>query len=46
MHDIEKFASKIDIHPGIVVGRLQKENIISFDKMNGLKVPYEITKNE
>ena len=46
VYDIEKFASRIDIHPGIVVGRLRKENIISFDKMNGLKVPYEITNNE
>ena len=46
VYDVEKFASKIDIHPGIVVGRLQKENVISFDKMNGLKVSYEISKNE
>ncbi len=43
--DVQKFAFKIDIHPGIVVGRLQKEKLISFDKMNGLKVPYEIPQN-
>lgn len=31
------FAGKIGIPPGIVVGRLQKENYIHFNQLNGLK---------
>ena len=38
---IKKFASEIGIHPGIVVGRLQKEKIIQFSQLNKLKVRYE-----
>ena len=29
--------------PGIVVGRLQKENFIPYNQFNDLKVRYEIT---
>lgn len=40
-HAVESFAAEIGIHPGIVVGRLQKENVISFSRFNDLKVRYE-----
>ena len=35
------FASEIGIHPGIVVGRLQKEGIIPYSHLNKLKVKYK-----
>ena len=35
--EIDKFAKKIGVHPGIVVGRLQHDGLIPFDRMNGLK---------
>ena len=38
--DIERFADKIGIAPGIVVGRLQHENIIKKNTGNKLKVFY------
>ena len=41
-HEIKEFASKVGIHPGIVVGRLQKEKIISSRQLNDLKEIYEI----
>lgn len=34
---IESFAEKIGIHPGIVVGRLQREKVIGPEMMNHLK---------
>ena len=34
---VEKFAKRLGIHPGIVVGRLQYEGLIPMDWMNGLK---------
>lgn len=37
---VKTFANSIDIHPGIVVGRLQKEKVIGFNKLNSLKVRY------
>ena len=37
------FARKIDIAPGIVVGRLQKENIIPYEWYHDLKVRYTIS---
>lgn len=40
---ILKFANKIGIAPGIIVGRLQKENIIPYKWHNGLKVRYMIS---
>lgn len=39
--DVKNFASEIGIHPGIVVGRLQKEGLISYSQLNKLKVRYE-----
>jgi len=35
---VQKFASELDIHPGIVVGRLQHERLIPFRNLNGLKM--------
>jgi HTH-type transcriptional regulator/antitoxin HigA len=40
-HDIADFASKIGIHTGIVVGRLQHENLIQPQYDNDLRVRYE-----
>ncbi len=37
------FAQQIGIDPGIVVGRLQKENIIGFNQMHNMKKQYMIT---
>lgn len=39
---VKEFADHIQIHPGIVVGRLQKENIIGFNQMHNLKQQYMI----
>lgn len=39
---IVDFANKIGIHPGIVVGRLQKDNKIKYSEFNYLKEKYEI----
>lgn len=36
------FAEKMQIHPGIVVGRLQKEEYIAFGQLNHLRAKYEI----
>ncbi len=35
------FSMKIDIAPGIVVGRLQKEKLIPYSHLNGLKEKYD-----
>lgn len=40
---IRTFAGQIGVHPGIVVGRLQKENLIGFNQMHGLKQQYMIS---
>lgn len=37
-----KFAHKMDIAPGIVLGRLQKENILGYQLYQELKVKYQI----
>lgn len=37
---VKTFASKIGVHPGIVVGRMQHEELITHKWMNGLKVSY------
>ena len=34
---VEEFAHRNSIAPGIVVGRLQKENLINYNQLNGLK---------
>lgn len=39
---IKQFALEIGIHPGIVVGRLQHDNIIPVQSFNGLKQKYKI----
>lgn len=39
---ILRFSKNINIEPGIVVGRLQKENYIKFSQYNDLKVQYEL----
>ena len=40
--DIKRFSNAIGIHPGIVVGRLQRDKIIRNDRLNHLKEKYEI----
>ena len=35
------FASKVGIHPGIVVGRLQHDRLIPFERMNDLKATFK-----
>ena len=42
---ITDFAEATEIAPGIVVGRLQKEGLISYGTLNGLKVRYGWGKN-
>jgi HTH-type transcriptional regulator/antitoxin HigA len=37
---VKTFARKIELHPGIVVGRLQHERIISYTQFNHLKVSF------
>lgn len=39
-------ANKLSIHPGILVGRLQKEKRIPYSKYNYLKCKYEISINK
>ncbi|MDD2494073.1 MAG: HigA family addiction module antitoxin [Tissierellia bacterium] len=39
---IQKFANDIGIHPGIVVGRLQRDKYIGYDRYNSLKEKYII----
>lgn len=39
---ILKFSKSINIHPGIVVGRLQREKLIEYSMFNDLKVKYEV----
>ena len=41
--DILSFARLVDVDPGIVVGRLQKEGYIDFGWYNDLKTKYEIS---
>ena len=36
------FADRIDVAPGIVVGRLQKDGLIDYSWYNGLKTKYQI----
>lgn len=43
--EITKFANSINIHPGIVVGRLQKDKLIHFSCFNHLKRKYRIVCN-
>lgn len=42
-NDIIDFAKEIDVHPGIVLGRLQMEKRVSYNtRMNSLKIKYEV----
>ncbi|MFH0794916.1 MAG: ImmA/IrrE family metallo-endopeptidase [bacterium] len=41
---ILSFASKVGIHPGIIVGRLQYHQLIAYSKFNQLKVKFEFGK--
>lgn len=40
-HAVRQFASEIDIDPGVVVGRLQHEQCISFSHLNQLKSTFQ-----
>lgn len=40
---VTAFSESCSIHPGIVVGRLQKERHIRYDQLNDLKLKYRIT---
>ena len=39
---VMSFANEIGIDPGIVVGRLQKEKLITYKMLNELKTKYEL----
>lgn len=41
--DIKSFSQEINIHPGIVVGRLQHDGLIEYNWCNELKGRYEIS---
>jgi Zn-dependent peptidase ImmA (M78 family) len=41
---VKSFAESIGIAPGIVVGRLQHDEIIGYDQLNGLKVRFQWAK--
>lgn len=42
-YSIKKFANKINIHPGIIIGRLQKDNLLRYNtNLNSLKQKYII----
>lgn len=43
---VQTFAKKIEIHPGIIVGRLQREGLLSYSKLNDLKEKWEIDVSE
>lgn len=38
---VKNFAEKINISPGVVVGRLQKEGKIGYNQLNDLKIRYD-----
>lgn len=40
---VKDFADSIDIHPGIIVGRLQKEELLPYTHLNKLKQKYIIS---
>lgn len=40
--EIVEFANRINIAPGIVLGRLQKENLVPYNRYHELKVQYQI----
>lgn len=40
---IEAFSTRIGIHPGIVLGRLQREGLVPWNRLNHLKEPYAVS---
>jgi len=38
---IRNFAHELEIHPGILLGRLQKEGIVGWNRFNNLKITYK-----
>lgn len=44
--NIIRFSMTQNIHPGILVGRLQRDGVIGFDRMNALRGKYEIVCTE
>ena len=42
---IKEFANELNMHPGIVVGRLQHEKIIEHKEFNHLRAKYRFTNN-
>ena len=38
---VVRFAARIGVHPGIVVGRLQNDKILPYSHLNGLKVKFQ-----
>ncbi|MCG6146137.1 HigA family addiction module antitoxin [Leptospira bandrabouensis] len=43
---VQSFAKKIEIHPGIIVGRLQREGLLPYSRLNELKEKWEIEQKE
>jgi len=43
---IERFAAKLGIAPGIVVGRLQHDKLVHFKQLNGLKRRFQFQESE
>ena len=43
---INQFCKEIEISPGIIVGRIQHDNIIKYNKLNDLKIKYEWLHNK
>lgn len=41
---VRGFAARIGVDPGIVVGRLQKNGVIRYNQLNGLKTQYYLSK--
>jgi len=39
-YGIQAFAKRIGIAPGIVVGRMQKDGLLPWTHLNGLKIRY------
>lgn len=40
--DIVEFSKAISIHPGIVVGRLQRDGVLPYSSLNDQKIKYEL----
>ena len=41
LHAVRKFADKVNLHPGIVVGRMQHEGLIKRNHLNDLREPLD-----